>query len=242
MNASVKDFNYQTRMSAGKHWSLRVRRGMLMRLTDVHGGANVGMVMYNAHEKLERYNAPDTLKCQHTFHLKQGHCLYSDMGHVLASLIEDTVGGHDTVCGNSDKQLVDERYGKRDYQNDRNNWHQNGRDAFLVELSKYGLEGRDLPANINWFSKCAVQSDGGISLINEYSGPGSMVALRFEMDTLVLLHTCPHPLSQAQEYPQGEVEVSLSVAKPMEDDDECLNSCEENRRGFLNNELYHQGA
>ncbi len=242
MNAAVKDFNYQTRLSAGKHWSLRVRRGMLLRLSDVQGGANVGMVMYNALDTLERYNAPDTLKCQHTFHLRQGHCLYSDMGRVLASLVEDSAGGHDTVCGNADSQLVDERYGRRDYQNDRNDWHQNGHDAFLVELSKYGLEGRDLPANINWFSKCAVQADGGISLVSDHGGAGSSVALRFEMDALVLLHTCPHPLSQAEHYPDGEVELSLSVAAPLSDDDECLNSCDENRRGFRNNALYYQGA
>jgi len=242
MNAVVKDFSYQTRINAGKHWSLRVRRGMVMRLTDVHGGANVGMVMYNAEDKLERYNAPDTLKCQHTFYLTQGHCLYSDMGRVLASIIEDSVGGHDTVCGNAYKHMVDERFGRRDYQNDRNDWHQNGHDAFLVELSKYGLEQRDLPANINWFSQCAVQADGGISLVSGHSGKGSTVALRFEMDTLVLLHTCPHPLTQAQQYPHGDLDVSLYAGDPVQDDDECLNHCDENRRGFLNNALYYQGG
>ncbi|MGQ7843396.1 urea amidolyase associated protein UAAP1 [Granulosicoccus sp. 3-233] len=242
MNAAANDFNYQTRLSAGKHWSLRVRRGIVLRLTDLQGGANVGMVMYNAQDTLERYNAPDTLKCQHTFHLRQGNCLYSDMGRVLASLIEDSVGGHDTVCGNSDRGFIDERFGRRDYQNDRNDWHQNGHDAFLVELSKYGLEGRDLPANVNWFSKCAVQADGGISLVDGHSAPGSTLALRFDMDALVLLHTCPHPLSLSEHYPAGEVALSLSVGEPVSEDDECLNNCDENRRGFRNNELYHQGV
>lgn len=213
-----------------------------MRLTDVQGGANVGMVMYNADEHLERYNAPDTLKCQHTFHLGQGNCLYSDMGRVLASIIEDTAGGHDTVCGNADRRIVAERYGDRNYQNDRNGWHQNGHDAFLVELSKYGMERRDLPANINWFSKCAVQADGGISLLQQQAAPGATVALRFEMDTLVVLHTCPHPLATSEHYPDSLLDISLSVGEAIAPDDECLNSCDENRRGFRNNELYHQGA
>lgn len=213
-----------------------------MRLTDVQGGANVGMVMYNADEHLERYNAPDTLKCQHTFHLGQGNCLYSDMGRVLASIIEDTAGGHDTVCGNADRRIVAERYGDRNYQSDRNGWHQNGHDAFLVELSKYGMERRDLPANINWFSKCAVQADGGISLLQQQAAPGATVALRFEMDTLVVLHTCPHPMATSEQYPDSLLDISLSVGEAIAPDDECLNSCDENRRGFRNNELYHQGA
>ncbi len=51
-----------------------------MRLVDINGGANVGMLLYNPYNLLERYNAPDTLKCQHTFKLTRGHCLYSDMG------------------------------------------------------------------------------------------------------------------------------------------------------------------
>ena len=35
---------------------------------------------------LERYNAPDTLKCQQTFRLTAGHCLYSDMGRIFCSV------------------------------------------------------------------------------------------------------------------------------------------------------------
>ncbi len=242
MNAVVREDSYQTSLSSGKHWSLRVRRGLVMRLTDLQGAANVGMVLYNAHDHLERFNAPDTLKCQHTFHLHQGNCLYSDLGRVLASIVADTVGGHDTVCGNSDATLIEKQYGRRDYQNDRNHWHQNGHDAFMVELSKYGMNRRDLPANINWFSKCSVASDGGIALIDGHSSAGSELALRFEMDCLVLLHTCPHPLAPGRQYPDNNVSISLSPSEPVDESDECRNSCDENRRGFENNRLYHLGS
>ena len=62
---------YETRLSAGKHWSFQLRRGLLLRMKDMSGGGNVGMLLYNMHDLLERYNAPDTLKCQHTFYLNQ---------------------------------------------------------------------------------------------------------------------------------------------------------------------------
>ena len=231
---------YQTTLPGGAHWSLTLRRGTTLQLTDPDGGANVGMLFYNPAQPLERYNAPDTLKCQHTFRLTQGHCLYSDMGRIFCSIVADSVGWHDTVTGNSTAALVAERWGKRDYQQDRNDWHQNGHDAFLVELAKYGLGRADMAANINWFSKVAADADGNLQFATDPQ-PGASVTLRFEMDTLVLLHTCPHPLNTAAEYPAKPVTIALKKAAPVQDDDYCLNFRPENRRGFRNNELYHLG-
>ncbi|MFK7861140.1 MAG: urea amidolyase associated protein UAAP1 [Granulosicoccus sp.] len=240
MNAS-HTVHYTTQLSAGKHVSFRLRRGLALSLTDEHGGANVGMVLYNAENLLERYNTPDTLKCQHTFHLTQGHCLYSDMGRILASVTHDSHGAHESICGNSNAQQVTDQFGPRDYQNARNDWHQNGQDAFLVELVKYGLDHADLPSNINWFSQCNIGDDGSISLDQNRSTKGSSLTLRIEMDCLVLLHTCPHPMSSASTYPDTPVSLVLSDAPVMTEDDICLNSCDENRRGFENNRLYHLG-
>jgi len=234
--------HYQTTLSAGSHWSFKLRRGLLLQLTDETGGANVGMLLYNADNLLERYNAPDTLKCQHTFHLTQGHCLYSDMGHVLASVVEDSVGAHETICGNSTRNSVRRTYGERSYQQDRNSWYQNGHDAFLVELAKYGLERRDLPASINWFSACAIKEEGDIALRESPSPKGSQVSLRMDMDCIVVLHTCPHPMNLQSVYPESQVRITLADAPPMSMDDLCANHCEENRRGFENNRLYHLGS
>ena len=233
--------HYTTNVSSGKHISLRLRKGLSLTLIDNDGNANVAMVMFNAENLLERYNAPDTLKCQHTFHLTRGHCLYSDMGRILASITEDSYGGHESICGNSYAQPVDEHFGRRCYQRDRNAWHQNGNDAFLVELAKYGLGKSDLPSNINWFNRCVIAEDGAIDLNPSDSSKGSVIKLRMEMDCLVLLHTCPHPMYQKPDYPQGTIALSLSDAEPVTADDVCLNSCDENRRGFENNRLYHLG-
>lgn len=233
--------DYVTTLAPGGHWSLRMRRGTRMTLTDTSGGANVGMLFYNPENLLERYNAPDTLKCQHTFKLTRGHCLYSDMGRIFASITEDSLGWHETVCGNSHPDQVAERWGRRDYQHDRNAWHQNGHDAFLVELAKYGLGRADLAANLNLFSKVQTDADGNLQLVSGHSSPGSHVTLRFEMDTLVLLHNCPHPLDRSPAYPARPVEIALGVAGPVTADDYCRNFRPENQRGFANNALYHLG-
>ena len=125
--AASTELLYEDTLAGGCHWSLRMRRGTSLRLIDVEGGANLGMLFYNPDNLLERYNAPDTLKCQHTFKLTQGHCLYSDMGRIFCSIVDDGVGWHETVNGNSTAKLVAQRWGARDYQADRNDWHQNGK-------------------------------------------------------------------------------------------------------------------
>jgi urea carboxylase-associated protein 2 len=237
-NNALRNDSYETRIEGGKHWSLNVGGGTLLRLTDVEGGANVGMLFYNPHNPLERYNAPDTLKCQHTFKLTQGHCLYSDMGRIFCSITEDSSGWHDTVCGNSTKQSVAQRWDVKSYQAYRNEWTQNGHDAFLVEAGKYGLGRRDLAANVNWFSKVAVADDGALTFDSSHAKPGAFVDLRFEMDTLVLLHTCPHPLNGAAVYPRKPIKVRLSKAPPVAMDDFCKNFRPENIRGFANTDLY----
>ncbi|MFK7864365.1 MAG: urea amidolyase associated protein UAAP1 [Pseudohongiellaceae bacterium] len=232
--------NYATELPSGAHWSLTVRRGMQMKLTDLAGGANVGMLFYNPALLSEKYNAPDTLKCQHTFKLTRGHCLYSDMGRVFASITDDSFGWHESICGNSHPQHVEKQWGSRDYQSQRNQWLQNGFDAFLVELTKYRLKKQDLASNLNLFSEVSTDEDGQLRLSRQ-SEAGANLTLRFEMDTLVILHTCPHPLSKAENYPTGLVQLELEKASPVTADDYCLNLCDENRRGFNNNALYHLG-
>lgn len=232
--------NYKTVLAPGAHWSLTVRKGMQMKLTDLEGGANVGMLFYNPTLLSEKYNAPDSLKCQHTFKLTRGHCLYSDMGRVFASIVEDSFGWHETICGTSHAEHIEKQWGQRNYQTQRNDWLQNGFDAFLVELTKYRLKKQDLAANLNLFSEVSIDEHGHLSLSRQSQASDS-ITLRFEMDTLVVMHSCPHPLNTAEEYPRKPVEIYLEKAAPVSSDDFCLNLCDENRRGFHNNALYHLG-
>lgn len=238
----MRDEHYAADLEGGKHWSFVMRRNARLTLTDIEGGANVGMLLYNPANPLERYNAPDTLKCQHTFKLTAGHCLYSDMGRVFCSIIEDTAGWHDTVCGNATKEKVAATWGEKSYQAARNDWQQNGLDSFLVEGAKYGLTRRDLAANLNWFSKVSTQDDGTLFFDTAAACKGARVTLRFEMDTLVLMHTCPHPLNPATAYPRHPVHLEITTGPPAAPDDPCRLSAAENARGFENNRIHHIGC
>lgn len=229
---------YQDTIAGASHWSMVIPAGRVLSLTDLQGGANVSMLFYNPKNLLERYNAPDTLKCQHTFKLTQGHCLYSDMGRIFCSIVRDDTHWIDTVGGVANKQKVQAKWGMRNYQRDRNSWLQNGYDSLLVEVAKYGLGKRDLAANINIFSQVKSNDVGDLSFVAGHSKAGDTVELRFEIDTLVVLTTCPHPMNDAREYPHRPVQLVISKACAITADDQCLNSSAENGRGFENNRRY----
>ncbi len=87
------------------------------------------------------------------------------MGRIFASIIRDDTKWIDSVCGVADKKKVSEKWGERSYQSDRNQWRQNGYDALLVEVAKYGLGKRDLAANLNLFSCVKTDADGGMHFV-----------------------------------------------------------------------------
>ncbi len=222
----------------GNHWSGRLRRGTALRLTDRQGGANLSALFYNAEQPLERYNMPDTLKSQHTGFLTAGYVCQSDMGRVLCSITADSVGWHDTWCGVSDAAMVAAKYGEKRYQEHRNAMHRNGRDGLLIELAKWGLGVRDLVPTVNFFSKVVPDEQGALSHIAGHSVAGSTVDLRFEMDTLVVFSSAPHPLDARPEYAPADVLLSAYTAAPMAANDACRTQCPQNERAFINTQRY----
>ncbi len=119
--------------------------------------------------------------------------------------------------------MVKKNGARRTYQEYHNEWNQNGYNSFLVELAKYGLGKKDMAANLNLFSAVGVDDEGNLKYLENNSKAGDSIELRFEMDTLVLMHTCPHPLNPAEEYPQKAGQLPDHTGSGGSDDDYCLN-------------------
>ena len=233
---SNQPYLWEEIIPGGCHWSGLVRRGTVLRFTDPDGGANLAALFYNTEDKLERYNMPDTLKAQHTAFLTAGNVCYSDMGRVMCSIVEDSLGWHDTICGVQDAAMSEAKYGKAVFQTHRNTMHRNGKDGLLVELAKYGLGKRDLVANVNFFSKVSPDSVGNMHFVPNFSKAGAYVDVRFDMNTLLVLSAAPHPLNPDTHYKPAAVKISASHAGLAAADDLCRNACAQNQRGFINTE------
>ena len=205
----------------GCHWSYVMPRGSRLRMVALDAGANLSMVLYHAREKLERYNMPDSLKAQHTAHYTRGHVLMSDMGRSLASITADTVGWHDPLGALLDHERMLAKYGDHSFHDYRNGMFRSGKDGLLIEIGKYGLSRRDLIAPVNFFSKVAVDAEGRFQFAPDHAPAGSMVELRFDMDTLIALSTAPHPLNPSPSYAPGKVGLAAWKSGPAPADDYC---------------------
>ena len=225
-------------LPGGSAVSCTVRRHTTLRLTALEAGANVSFLCFNRAEPVDRYNMPDTLKGQHTAKLTTGCMLYSDMGRALFSITGDTLGWHDPLGGHDTAAHVAKKWGHLDYQTARNAWHRNSRDHFLIELAKHGLNARDLVPNINFFSKLNTSPSGALSFVPNHARAGDHLDLRAELDVLVILTTCHHPLDNSPAYGPKSVLLQLHATPPPAPDDYCRTYRPENERALYNSERF----
>jgi urea carboxylase-associated protein 2 len=216
----------------GAMWSGVIKRHHTLRLTDLYGGANAAALFFNRDQLLDRLNLPDTLKALHTAKLTRGHTLMSDMGRVLCSISADNLGWHDPLGGHSDAALVRSKYEPSSFQTDRNAFHRNSRDQFLIELAKWGLGNQDLVANVNFFSKVAVDDDGQMEFAPGHSPAEAFVDLRAEMNVLAVLNTCQHPMDPFPTCAPKPVRLTIFRSDPPAPDDFCRHFRPENTRAF----------
>lgn len=224
---------WEEELHGGQCWSHILERGMAIRLTDLEGGANVSSLFYNANQTDERYNMPDTLKAQHIARLTKGFVLYSDMGRILCSITEDTVGWHDPIGGTLNRAQVLQKFGEKPYQEFRNDWTQSAREGLLLELAKYSLGARDLTPTLNLFSKVQVDETGAMRYIPGNSKAGDSVELRAEMKVLLLLSANHHPMDDRTSYAPKPVKLTVKRVPLATEDDACRTSRPENGRGFI---------
>ena len=182
----------RTRIEPGGYWSGIVKRGDRLRLTDLEGRQAVDFLCYNAADPSERYCAPDTIKISGQLFIGKGSSLYSDMGNILFTVVEDSCGRHDTIGGCCSRESNRVRYGVAEGPNCRDN--------FLRALQPHGLGKRDIVANLNFFMYV--------------SKPGDIVELRAEMDVLAALSNCPQIHNPANGYKPTPILVETIAAEP----------------------------
>ena len=97
---------------AGGNYTHKVlARGTELRLTDLARRRLRAPAAVRRRPPWERLNVADTVKVQWNAYLGEGQLLLSDQGRVLASVVADTSGRHDALCGTSTLVRNTERYG-----------------------------------------------------------------------------------------------------------------------------------
>lgn len=225
-------------IAPGGYWTRTLDRWQRLRITDVDGRHACSLLAYNADQTSERLNAPDTVKIQNQIFLTTGRVLFSDMGRVLFSIVDDTSGHHDALAGFGDAAVDTARYGPGTYRDLRNDFHRNARDNFVMALGRHGLGRRDLVMSFNPFARVRVAGEGALEWDPNAGPPGAAIELRAEMRVLVALSATPHVLDPNGRYEPGPLQVEVLSARSPADDDPCRTFSDEARRGFDNTDDY----
>ncbi|MGN6695338.1 MAG: urea amidolyase associated protein UAAP1 [Aquihabitans sp.] len=219
-------------LGAGGYASGRVRRGDIIRVTDLEGGTCANLQLHHAALTSERLNPADTVKVQWQAYLGEGALLLSDLGRVLATITADTSNGHDALCGHSNRRSDEERFGHGAAHGPT----PNVRDLLALAAARHDLGRRDLTSGINLFSAVRVAEDGGLQLGAPTGVPG-YVELRAELDLVVLIALGPHPLDDRSASVPGPVRItSWAAERPVPDP--FRDSTPERLRAFENSEQF----
>ncbi|WNI19535.1 urea amidolyase associated protein UAAP1 [Actinacidiphila sp. ITFR-21] len=220
-------------VAGGGYTHKTLARGTELRLADPTGDACAHLLLFVDGRPWERLNTADTAKVQWNAYLGAGQLLLSDQGRVLASLIADTSGRHDTLCGTSTAVRNQARYGD----GSPHGRTPSGRELFKLAAAKHGLAPRDLPPSLSFFQGVRVEPDGVLEFIGS-AGPNTAVALRAEQPLTVLLANVPHPLDPRPAYTCGPLEVRARHGSPTAPSDPLWDTTPEGRRAFLNTAEY----
>jgi urea carboxylase-associated protein 2 len=216
-------------VAGGNYTNKVVARGTTLRLTDLAGDACAHVLLFNADQSWERLNVADTVKVPWQAYISAGHPLLSDAGRVLATVVADSSGHHDALCGASSRAANEARYGDGSAQGPA----PAGRELLLLGALKHGLGPRDVPPSLSFFQGVQVGDDGGLRFDGS-AGPGAAVTLRAELPLVVLIANGAHPLDPREEYTCSALEVLAWRGAPTAPDDPLWSATPEARRAYLN--------
>jgi uncharacterized protein len=139
-------------------------RGTRLRLIDPDGGACAHLLLFRSDAPWERLNVADTIKVPWQAYLGAVHPLLSDQGRVLATVVADRSGHHDTLCGMTDA----------------------GRAKMLLAAMKHGLDIRDVAPSVSFFKGVRVGDDGALGFTGS-AGPEAVIDLLIHLPVVVAL-------------------------------------------------------
>ena len=130
-----------------------------------------------------------------------GQGIYDAAGEPLLTLVEDTVGRHDTF-GIACNRATYEAFGAPD--------HPNCTDNFNRELAAFGYGPRRFYEPINWFYNTTIGPDGRvIEIAPSLSKAGDYVLLRAERDLVVAASACPDDVTPTNGFHPTDVMVRV---------------------------------
>lgn len=186
------------------HTAFEVSKGQTVRIEDVEGEQAIDFICYRLDDLTEKFWAAHTAKLNGTIYVTAGHVLYSDRANPMMTIMHDTVGVNDLICGSCSHALDVFRYGEEKAAK------MGCMDLFEAAVEPWGIERKDIPMCFNIFLDYPVADDGHVAIDKDpVSEPGDHVDLRAEMDLLVAITACPQENNPCTGYNPTPIRVAV---------------------------------
>ncbi len=176
---------YDHVIPANSPWTGIVHKGQVLRIVDLEGQQAVDTLFYALADTSERYSAQDTVAGQGAAYVSTGTRLISNAGNVMAVVVADSCGRHDTSAGACSCEANTVRFGHH------TKYMHACRENFVVAMARHGMTKRDIVPNINFFMNVPIEQDGTLAIVDGVSKPGDHVDILAAMDVICAISNCP---------------------------------------------------
>ncbi|MEY3020126.1 MAG: hypothetical protein RLZZ272_1110, partial [Actinomycetota bacterium] len=172
---------------------VRVPKGTVLEVVDLEGKQVGDLIAWSEADPDVYFSPAHTVSCNASIRLEVGGQLFSNHRDPMFTILRDDVGKHDLVVPCCDPERYSRDYGILDHGSCLQNLEQ-ARDLLGVE--------RDLHGEMAWnvFMHNRVTDEGRVVTDPAAHPAGSRIALRAEMDLVVLLSACPQDLTPCNDF------------------------------------------
>ncbi|MGB3482597.1 MAG: urea carboxylase-associated family protein [Mycobacterium sp.] len=169
--------------------AFEVAAGSTIRFTDVEGQQCADLIAFDLQDLTHRMSPFATVSSIGRIYVGAGDVLVSQRFVPMLTIVEDTVGTHDILCGSCSPGMNRARNGGLGA--GKRTCHVN----FVEELRPYNVAPEDIPYSLNIFMNYPIDSDGTMDYATCKSQAGDTIDMRAERDLLVVVSNCPQELT-----------------------------------------------
>ncbi len=162
--------------------ALRLRRGEVLRVTDIEGRQVADLVAFDAEDPREHFSQGFTRAYNDKATVAVGDRLYSNNNRPMFTVVDDTVGVHDMLFVPCSAFLKEHVFGIEGDTGCREN--------LAAALEPFGITWLQVTDPFNVFMNTTIDDDGNMVIFEAPSHPGDHFDLRAERELIVAVSAC----------------------------------------------------
>lgn len=181
--------------------ALEVKKGEVLRITDVEGSQVADFVCFNLHDHDEFFSQANTRVNNGTARITTNHLLFSNINNVMFKIVDDKVGVHDLLYAPCNSYIYEHMFKV----GPRNGCHEN----LAIALAPYNIKKEMVPNPFNVFMHTHMDENYNLSIKKPFSKKGDYIDLEAQMDCLVAVSSCAEDISDCNDRVCTSIKVEI---------------------------------